>query len=78
MGLKPGEKIERLGYIRVVDVRREPLNAITVEDVRREGFAGWLPERFISFFCESHADCTPASLVTRIEFERAPTSEGKS
>lgn len=26
MGLKPGEKIERLGQIKVIDVRREPLD----------------------------------------------------
>jgi len=26
MGLKPGEKIERLGQIRITDVRREPLD----------------------------------------------------
>lgn len=70
MGLKPGEKIERLGYLQVVSVRRERLDAITYEDVRREGFGGWLPERFIKMFCESHKGCKPDSTVTRIEFVR--------
>lgn len=44
-GLKPGEQIEKLGVIEVVDVRIEPLNAITPEDVIKEGFPGMTPVR---------------------------------
>lgn len=46
-GLKPGEKAELLGVIKVVSVRFEPLQALLekphsygFEEVRREGFAG--------------------------------------
>lgn len=70
MGLKPGEKIERFGMIRVMNVRRERLDSITAPDVRREGFPGMTPSEFVTFFCRSHKDCTPASEVTRIEFVR--------
>ncbi|QDT07976.1 hypothetical protein K227x_64060 [Rubripirellula lacrimiformis] len=37
MGLRPGEKIERLGQIYVTDVRREPLNLIQ-DGAAKEGF----------------------------------------
>ena len=37
-GIPKGGHVEKIGGpIRFVDVRREPLNAITPEDVRREG-----------------------------------------
>lgn len=69
-GLKRGQKVERLGDIRVKSVRREPLNAITQDDVAREGFPKWTPAQFVNFFCHSHRKCAPDCLVTRIEFER--------
>ncbi len=70
MGLKPGEKIEKLGLIRVVDARREPLNRVmTAQDTVDEGFPEMRPAEFIAFFCRSHKRCTPDSIVTRIEFE---------
>ena len=78
MGLKPGEKIERLGKIRVVSVRREPLKAMTDDldygfaECDREGFGDhstlrW-PSAFVEFFCSTHA-CKPDEIVTRIEYE---------
>lgn len=73
MGLKPGEKIKRLGMIRVVSVRREPLTAITQADVVREGFPNMTPAWFIEFFCAGHKGCTPESEVTQIEFEHIST-----
>jgi hypothetical protein len=36
MGRKPGEPLERIAEVEVVSVRREPLMAITDEDVRAE------------------------------------------
>lgn len=69
-GLKLGEKVQRLGMIRVVSARRERLDRITRADVHREGFPGWSPEQFITFFCKGHKGCRPQSMVTRIEFER--------
>lgn len=79
MGLKPGEKIVRLGGpVRVVSVRREPLHAMTedweygLEECAREGFAGhpelWWPEKFVPMFCATHRGCTSATIITRIEF----------
>lgn len=70
MGLKPGEKIERLGQIRVVDVRREPLSAMTPDDVFAEGFNGKTstPDAFVEMFCE-HMGGDRNQIVTRIEFE---------
>jgi hypothetical protein len=74
MGLKRGEKIEVLATIRVKSVRRERLSDIAIPhygavEVRREGFPGMAPWDFVRMFCESHKDCTPTSVITRIEFE---------
>ena len=74
-GLKRGQKVERLGMIRVISARRERLDAITPDDVRREGFPGWTPGQFIEFYCKTNG-CTPATRITRIEFER--TTEEKN
>lgn len=68
MGLKPGEKLERLGLIKVVSVSREPLNQITNEDVTREGFPDMDKENFIHLFL-THMGGPREQLVTRIEFE---------
>lgn len=67
MGLKKGEKMERLCMIEVVSVRKEPLNAITQEDVNREGFPDWTPQDFIDFLV-GHYKCDPSKPVNRIEF----------
>jgi hypothetical protein len=72
------DPLERIALVRVVDVRQEPLSAITEEDVLREGFtpdelafygsqAASLPEKFIRFFVE-HMGGTPDQTVTRIEW----------
>lgn len=75
MGLKPGEKIDRLGLIEVVSVRREPLNAISARDVIREGFPDWSVGQFVEFFIAGHNGCTRDSLVTRIEFRKVQIDE---
>lgn len=79
MGLRPGEKLERLrGPLRVVSLRREPLDLMTTDldygfaEVRREGFEDhptycW-PSEWVGMFCASHKGCVPHSIVTRIEF----------
>jgi hypothetical protein len=77
MGLKPGEKIEKLGSpIRIVSVRREQLDCMTLDygfsEVEREGFAGhpafcW-PSEWIKMFCSTHKGCAPDTVITRIEF----------
>ena len=79
MGLRRGESIVTLAIVRVVCLRREPLNAMTenldygLDECRREGFGDhptlrW-PSEFVRFFCNSHKGLVPTSLVTRIEFE---------
>lgn len=86
MGLKPGEKIEKIGPpIRVTGLRREPLDMLTSDvdygfvECAREGFPAphlcqW-PSEFVSMFCGTHKGCTPSKVVTRIEFEyTAPPS----
>ena len=67
MGLKKGEKIERFGLLEVVSARVEPLNAITQNDVVREGFPDWTPAEFVAFFTEKN-NCPPDVPVNRIEF----------
>lgn len=81
MGLRPGEKIVVLtDPLRVVDVRREPLRAMTddvdygLEECRREGFGNhpdyrW-PSAFVAMFCATHRGCTPETVITRIVIER--------
>ena len=72
-GLKPGEKAEIFGVIRIVSVRREPLSDLLrpmygVADISREGFPNMSPWDFIKFFMDAN-DCSPEQEVTRIEFE---------
>jgi hypothetical protein len=76
MGLKPGEKIKRLGEIEVVSVRREPLCQITNDDVVREGFPSMGRFGFVKMFC-GHMGVVEDQIVTRIEFRKVATSHGK-
>lgn len=68
-GLRKGEKIKKLGQIRVVRLNQEFLQSITPLEVVLEGFPQMTPDEFIDFFCQSHRGCTPETVVTRIEFE---------
>jgi hypothetical protein len=66
MGLKRGEKVLRLAVIEVVSVGREPLEAITQEDVVREGFPDWTPAQFIALY--EKINPRPKGHPNRIEF----------
>ncbi len=68
-GLKKGEKLNRLGLLRVVDVRRESLKAITHDECIREGFPDYTPSQFVQFYCRQFK-CTDDFVITRSEFER--------
>ena len=68
MGLKKGDKIKKLGLIRILSIRREPLNVITPEDVAKEGFPDCSVEDFINMIC-SHYKCDSEININRIEFE---------
>ena len=80
MGLKAGEVMEVLGFIRAVDVRREPLNQICADleygyrEMIREGFPPphelCDPANFLDWFCTTHTGCFPSRPITRIEFVR--------
>lgn len=72
-GLRKGEKVRRLGVIRVTDVRREPLHAIDDDDVWREGF-NMPAHEFVEMFCK-HNGGDRNQVVTRIEFEHIPGGE---
>lgn len=56
------------GPLRIISVRREPLNAITVDDCRREGYPTFKPSDFVNMIC-THYRCAPGIECNRIEFE---------
>jgi hypothetical protein len=68
-GLKKGERVERIGLIEIVSVRRENLRLITRGEIDREGFPEmeWL--EFIQLFCKVNK-CHYFDVITRIEFKR--------
>lgn len=79
MGLRPGEKLDVLrDPIQVIGLRREPLRRMTEDrdygfhECVLEGFghhpAYCWPSAFVEMFCATHRGCTPATVVTRIEF----------
>ncbi len=67
-GLKKGEKIKRIGKIRILSTDWQPLRNITADDCGLEGFPEMTPAEFVEFFCR-HNKCTPDTIVNRIEFE---------
>jgi hypothetical protein len=68
MGLKKGEKVERIHASVCIANHRETLSTITPQDVIREGFSGMTPKEFVAMFCK-HNRCKPSKRVNRIEFE---------
>jgi len=68
MGLQKGEKVKRLGMIRIVSTRAEPLDVITQKDVIKEGFPDWTPLKFVQFLVKYYGAADDL-LVNRIEFE---------
>lgn len=82
-GIKKGGLV-RLGVIRIVCVRVEPLDKLIgwdapreygCEEVVREGFPEMTPLAFLAMFM-SHMKCPQAQIVTRIEFEHVSTGGG--
>lgn len=77
MGRK-GAPLVRVAEVEVVAVSREPLSAITAEEVAREGFPGMTPEEFIRRFF-TDAQGIPADLdVTRVEWRYLESNEPES
>lgn len=78
-GLKKGEKVVRLGEIEVVSVRQERLDAITAEDVAREGLDGaTTPDDFVRLFCKGNKFARGDTQVTRIEFRKVESASCSS
>lgn len=73
-GLKPGEKVVKLGLIRVTNVRRERLTLLHAnpeygkQEAINEGFPELDGLEFIQMFCKS-MQCDYSDYVTRIEYE---------
>jgi len=81
-GLKKGERMKKIGLIRVVDVRREPLLKLLLEcpsyggapgygeeEMILEGFPGRDPNDFVDFFLRGHDHNYTEEDITRIQFE---------
>lgn len=77
-GLGKGGKVERLGAIRITDVRREQLKEISVEECVKEGFPDLDPIQFITMFMRTHKDTSAYTYINRIEFEYVEECYGKS
>jgi len=75
-GIKPGEKIVKLGVIDIASVRHERLDRMIDDPVYgkaeaiREGFSDLTGAQFVAMFCK-HMKCPPSQVVTRIEFSHA-------
>ena len=74
MGLKPGEKMVRLGPIRVTDARNEPLQLMIDDpdygktEAAKEGFPEMSGAEFVAMFCK-HMKVVPSYAPKRIEYE---------
>lgn len=65
-GVRVADRVA-LGVIEIVSARHERLDAITAEDVVREGFPEMTPAEFVAFFCRLNG-CHADAAVNRIEF----------
>lgn len=70
-GFRRGQRVERLGLIRILSTRWEPLNAITPAELRLEGLPGMTPARFVAMMARRglHNRVRDEQPINRIEFE---------
>jgi len=70
MGLRKGERMEKLAVIRIVKTRREPVAAIMEypDDAALEGYPKLSAREFAARFC-ALTGSSLSTMVTRIEFE---------
>jgi hypothetical protein len=73
-GLKKGEHVIKIHVIRILSARWERIDAITAEDVIREGFPGKSIEWFVEMYCR-HNRVQPNELCNRIAFEYVDMEE---
>jgi hypothetical protein len=74
-GIPKGEKIERICVIEIVDVCKQYVNDITLQECAREGFSGMTPTEFVGMFCRVNK-CWPNTIVNRIEFKYVEVAHG--
>ena len=67
MGFKKGEHPVKLKLLEVTNVCYEPLDEITVTDLKHEGFPDMTKRQFIDMYCKANK-VTPNSIVQVIEF----------
>ena len=68
MGLKRGEKVNKLCQIRIISCKKILLHHISYSDCFREGFPDMHPSEFIRMF-RKEMKCGLATDINRIEFE---------
>ena len=68
MGLKKGEKIERLYPIEILNCRGEALYQITKADCIKEGFPDMSPNDYV-WMMKKKFKCDRDKIVNRIEFK---------
>lgn len=74
MGLKKGEKIQRLKVIEIISNTKEQLHRMIhnreygAREAKREGFPELTGEAFVKMFCQK-MKCKPSQIVNRIEFK---------
>lgn len=73
MGLRKGQRAERIVDVEIIDARRQPLQLVTQADVVAEGFPDWTREQFIDFFCRTMGG-TPDQDLNRIEWRYVETA----
>lgn len=76
MGLKKGEKVERLDLCECVSNRRELPSDITDEDVTKEGFPGWTRDQFLKLFYRINQTLRCGQRISRIEFKYVKDNDG--
>lgn len=78
MGRKPGEPLVRLAEVEVVDVRREPLSFVCVDEreTEREGFPGMSGGEFIRRYFMEAQGISASDDVTRIEWRYIDDEDG--
>lgn len=71
MGLKKGERPQKISLVIVTHAWREPLNAIDQSAVIREGFPEMTPPEFVSMFSKNMR-CAGDEIITPIRFLYIP------
>lgn len=69
MGLKKGQKVERLYPIEIISTRKEMVLDVTSDEVEREGFPNMSTIDFMFLLCNGSGK-TFHDMVNRIEFRR--------